>query len=244
MIDIIESRYITSAVNKNSYPDLLFPEFAFVGKSNVGKSSMINTLTNRKLLAKIANKPGKTRMINFFAIKYRLPHLSASCVLPEVGNTFNFFTLVDLPGYGFAKVSISERASWQKMINDFFLFRKQLRGVILLVDIRHDADMKDLVMIRLLQELQINFMIIATKSDKVPSTKIKSFLNNLERGFGLNMKSKENDTLIHSTSNKFVSFEKKVILSAFSSLKKTGQKEILEWIEMRLREERDYLQSQ
>jgi len=196
MLRIIESNFITSAVKSDSYPVTDLPEFAFVGRSNVGKSSMINTITSRKLLAKIANKPGKTRLINFFEIKYK--NLEQS--------PLNTFVLVDLPGYGYAKVSQSEREKWKQMINTYFNNRKQLTGVVVLVDIRHTPDPKDILMIQMLENLNLNYIIACTKSDKIPKNKI------------------------HTQMKQYTSLFGSIYITEFSSLKKTGVTNILDWI--------------
>ena len=207
MIRIIDSKFIISAVKATGYPETVWRDIAFVGRSNVGKSSMINTITNRKLLAKIASRPGKTRLINFFEIKYKKSSVIEEQIIED--ENAGFFGLVDLPGYGYAKVSKSERELWQKMINEFFINRKQLSGAIVLVDIRHDPDPKDGVMIKMLQDLNINFMVAATKSDKIPNNKIPSHLKKIKQGFSLN----------------------DIFLCEFSSLKKTGHDKVLDWIE-------------
>ena len=196
MIRIVESKYLSSAVNQSSYPETNWNEFAFVGRSNVGKSSMINALTGRKLLAKIANKPGKTRLINFFEIR------------GKTEDTDFLFSLVDLPGYGYAKVSHSEREQWQKMIYTYFQKRQQLKGVVLLVDIRHDPDPKDAIMINMLKEMGIKFMIAATKCDKIPKTKIPAHLKTICNEYKLT----------------------DVFICEFSSTKKVGIEKVLNWI--------------
>ncbi|MCD4796024.1 MAG: ribosome biogenesis GTP-binding protein YihA/YsxC, partial [Candidatus Cloacimonetes bacterium] len=172
-----------------------FCEIAFSGKSNVGKSSLINTLLNRKAIAKVSGTPGKTRLINFFEIHFKT-------VNEEIG----FVNFVDLPGYGYAKVSKTERESWKKMIEDFFEKRFQLKGVILIIDIRHKADPKDMIMIRMLKKSEIPFLIVATKSDKIAKSKIASVIKKLE-----------------------IEFNSKNIIP-FSSLKKTGILKVLNWI--------------
>ena len=229
MVKIIESKYLTSAVEPKGYPDTIWKDFAFVGRSNVGKSSMINTITNRKLLAKIANKPGKTRLINFFEIKYKIDTNSPSKAFgdeikkepkspnlqtqsPEYQN-HGYFGLVDLPGYGYARVSKTERDQWQKMINTFFQKRKQLSGAIVLVDIRHEPDPKDIVMIKMLQELKVNFILAATKCDKIAKNTIEGKLRRFKKEFGLTM----SETDISN-------------ITEFSSLKKVGVEKILNWI--------------
>jgi len=216
MIRIIESNYITSAVNPKGYPETAWKDFAFVGRSNVGKSSMINALTNRKLLAKIANKPGKTRLINFFEIKFKRSNKTISDAQERVEmveeSTPGFFCLVDLPGYGFARVSKTEREQWQKMIHTFFHSRTQLCGIVLLVDIRHEPDPKDEIMINMLKELNIDFMVAGTKCDKIPKNTIPSQIKKLKEVFCIDASQ----------------------LCAFSSVKKIGQDKILGWIESKI----------
>lgn len=208
MIRIVESKFIISAVKASGYPTTIrddiskWDEFAFVGRSNVGKSSMINTITGRKLLAKTAAKPGKTRLINFFDIRYKQK-------TDENNETDDFFCLVDLPGYGYAKVSKTERQQWQTMISEYFKFSKNITGVIVLVDIRHDPDPKDAIMIDMLKSLNIKFMVACTKSDKIPTNKIPAHLKKIKQGFSL----------------------KDINVCSFSSLNKEGQDKVLAWIE-------------
>jgi len=203
MIRIVGSQFITSAVNQPDFPETPFKEIAFAGKSNVGKSSMINTITNRKLLAKVSSTPGKTRLVNFFDIQCKYAES------PETAEMDIHFTLVDLPGYGYAKVSKSERESWQKMIENYLSKREQLAGLVLLVDIRHKADPKDISMIEYAKSLNIPFVIVATKSDKVPSTKVATYLKNLRSD-------------LHINTNEIL---------PFSSLLKKGTNELYKWIE-------------
>lgn len=195
MIRIIESKFIKSAIKPKDYPASSFCEIAFSGKSNVGKSSLINTLLNRKAIAKVSGTPGKTRLINFFEIRFKTAD-------EECG----FVNFVDLPGYGYAKVSKTDRESWKKMIEDFFKKRLQLKGVILIVDIRHKADPKDMIMVQMLKISEIPFLIVATKSDKIAKSKIASVIKKLT-----------------------IEFNSKNIIP-FSSLKKTGILEVLNWI--------------
>lgn len=197
MIRIIESQFVKSAVKPDQYPEGKYAELAFAGRSNVGKSSLINTLLNRKSLAKVSRQPGKTRLVNFFNVRFKKEE--------EDG----FFSLVDLPGYGFAKVSEAERKSWQTMIESYFRTRIEIRGVFLLVDISHSANSKDIVMVKMLQQMGKNFVVIATKSDKIAQNKIPSTLKKLKSGLGLR--------------------SEKIL--PFSSLKKTGQAQVINWIE-------------
>jgi len=200
MIQIIESKFVKSAVKPDQYPATGYAEFAFVGKSNVGKSSLINTVLNRKTLAKVSSQPGKTRLINFFNIRFK------------AGQENGYFTLVDLPGYGYAKVSKSEREKWKSMITDYFQYRLQLIAVVVLVDIRHKADNKDLAVMQMLTDYQKNFCVIATKSDKIPKTQQLSRINKLRK--------------------EYIYLQDKII--PFSALKKRGINELLDWMENQL----------
>lgn len=145
-------KFIKSAHTVEDYPYNKLPEIAFSGRSNVGKSSMINKLLNRKGLAKISSKPGHTRSINFF-------------------NIDNKFYLVDLPGYGFAKVSKEEKEKWNMLINDYLHYRENLMGIIMIVDSRHKPTDKDQVMLNWIREVNIPKIIAATKVDKISNNK-------------------------------------------------------------------------
>ncbi len=145
---IKSSEFVTSAVSPKQYPQDLLPEIAFVGRSNVGKSSTINTILNRRKLAKISSTPGKTRTINFFIINKE-------------------FYLVDLPGYGYARISKAEKDSWGKIIEDYLNERKSLSEVILLVDIRHGPTQDDKMMYDWIKYFDFGSIVIATKSDKI-----------------------------------------------------------------------------
>lgn len=143
---------VISAVRPNQYPDTQLPEIALAGRSNVGKSSFINKMLNRKALARTSSKPGKTQTLNFFLINEKL-----------------FY--VDVPGYGYAKVSKSEREAWGKMIETYITSREQLRAVVLLVDLRHSPTKDDVMMYEFLKHYEIPVIIIATKADKIPKGK-------------------------------------------------------------------------
>ncbi len=147
------SEFITSAVKRNQYPVDVRPEVAFVGRSNVGKSSIINALTNRRKLAKVSQTPGKTRLINFFLIN-------------------NEMYLVDLPGYGYAKVSKKEKESWGKTIETYLIEREQLKKVVLLVDSRHKPTADDILMHEWIKHFGYKVIVIATKSDKLSNNEI------------------------------------------------------------------------
>ncbi|MFD1705595.1 ribosome biogenesis GTP-binding protein YihA/YsxC [Siminovitchia sediminis] len=143
---------VISAVKPEQYPDDGLPEFALAGRSNVGKSSFINKMINRKSLARTSSKPGKTQTLNFYKIEESL-----------------FF--VDVPGYGFAKVSKKEREAWGRMIETYLTTRKELRAVLLIVDLRHPPTEDDVMMYDFLKYYEIPCIVIATKADKIPKGK-------------------------------------------------------------------------
>ena len=145
---IKKAEILLSAVKKEHYPDTLGPEIAFAGKSNVGKSSMINAMLNRRKLARTSSEPGKTQTINFY----------------NINDQFNF---VDLPGYGYARVSKTEKDKWGKMIETYLTSRPQLREVILLVDIRHEPGKNDQQMYEWIKSFDFTGYVIATKADKL-----------------------------------------------------------------------------
>ncbi len=140
--------YLGGAVAMEGYPQTQLPEIAMLGRSNVGKSSLINAMANRKNLAHTSGTPGKTRLINFYKID-------------------NKFVLVDLPGYGYAKVSKQERERWRTMIDLYLHQRPHLCGLIQLVDMRHAPSELDLQMYRWVKQRGLPFIVVATKSDKV-----------------------------------------------------------------------------
>ncbi len=146
---IKSAEFVTSVANENKLQDFGLPEFAFVGRSNVGKSSLINALTNRKKLAKASSTPGRTRLINFFKIN-------------------NAFMLVDLPGYGYALASKAEQSKWQALIGTYLEHSTRLQRVFVLVDIRHEPSEKDKQMLEYLYYYNKPFNVIATKADKIP----------------------------------------------------------------------------
>lgn len=147
----------------STIPDHKLPEIAFAGKSNVGKSSLINTLMNRKSLARVSEKPGKTQTINFYNINDAL-------------------YLVDLPGYGFARVPESERARWGKMIEHYLHTSKQLKAVFLLVDIRHRPSGNDKMMYDWMVHQGFHPIIIATKLDKLKRSQISKCIKEVREG--------------------------------------------------------------
>ncbi|WP_240374686.1 ribosome biogenesis GTP-binding protein YihA/YsxC [Bacillus piscicola] len=147
-----KAELMISAVTKEQYPQDGLPEIALAGRSNVGKSSFINTLVNRKNLARTSSKPGKTRTLNFYSIN----------------NTLSF---VDVPGYGYAKVSKKERASWGPMVEAYLSERQTLCGVFLIIDIRHQPTSEDVQMYKYLKHFELPVVVIATKADKVSKNK-------------------------------------------------------------------------
>lgn len=146
---IKNAKFETSIGSKSQFIDGGVPEIAVAGKSNVGKSSFINSICNNKRLAKTSKEPGRTRLLNYFRI-----------------NNGQYF-LVDLPGYGFAKVSDAEKAKWGSLIEDYFRESKALKNVFLLLDIRHDPTADDMQMLKYLYFYRIPFTVIATKADKL-----------------------------------------------------------------------------
>jgi GTP-binding protein len=144
----MKAQFVKSSVQLSQLPSSEIPEFAFIGRSNVGKSSLINTLTSSKGLAKTSGSPGKTQAINHFIINEK-------------------WHLVDLPGYGFAKVSQATRAEWESLMKSYFLNRKQLITTFVLIDIRLEPQKNDLDFIEFLGTNGVPFSIVFTKSDKL-----------------------------------------------------------------------------
>ncbi len=173
---IKKAHYLISSPSFDKCPAPDKPEYAFIGRSNVGKSSLINMLANNDKLAKTSNSPGKTQMINHFEI--------TSVAKP--GDFYeNKWYLVDLPGYGFAKISLSSRRRWEQMIENYLRKRVNLVMVFVLIDARHSPQKLDLDFIKNLGLWQIPFTLIFTKADKekqaVVSKNVKSFLETLRK---------------------------------------------------------------
>ena len=147
----------------SKFPDNTLPEIAFAGKSNVGKSSLINAIMNRKSLARTSSSPGKTQTVNFY-------------------NVNNTFYLVDLPGYGYAKANEAVKAQWGKMIEKYLHTSKQLKAVFLLIDIRHDPSANDKEMYQWMLHYGYNPIIIATKLDKINRSQIQKPVKAIREG--------------------------------------------------------------
>ena len=176
---------LLSAANKSHYPQDDIPEVALAGRSNVGKSSFINTMLSRKNLARTSGKPGKTQLLNFFNIDGKL-------------------RFVDVPGYGYARVSKKEREKWGKMIEEYLTSRENLRAVVSLVDLRHEPSADDVQMYEFLKYYEIPVILVATKADKIP------------RG-----KWNKHESMI----KKKLDFDKTDTFIIFSSVNKTGVEE-------------------
>lgn len=159
---IKSAEFIISNTDVSKCPKDNIHEYAFIGRSNVGKSSLINMLTNKKNLAKTSGKPGKTQLINHFKIN-------------------NNWFLVDLPGYGYAKISKSKRKSFQEFITEYFLNRQQLVCTFVLVDSRHEPQKIDVEFMQFLGENEIPFCIVFTKSDKLNGSKLNQNLLNYKK---------------------------------------------------------------
>lgn len=175
---------IMSAVKPEQYPVEGYPEFALAGRSNVGKSSFINKMIGRKSLARTSSKPGKTQTLNFYKIEEQL-----------------FF--VDVPGYGYAKVSKTEREAWGQMIEVYLTEREPLRAVVQIVDVRHPPTQDDCVMYDFLVHYDIPAIIIATKLDKIPKGKVNKHLKIIKDKLGM----RKGDPLIPFSSEKGIGMD-------------------------------------
>jgi len=196
----IVATFLKSSAKLKDCPKPIVPEYAFVGRSNVGKSSLINYLVNRKELAKTSGKPGKTQLINHFEIRES-----------DKEKTPKWF-LVDLPGYGYAKVSKSKKEEFQKLIYPYLQNRQNLMSVFVLIDCRHKPQPVDISFMEWLGINQVPFAMIFTKTDKLKK-------GELERNVRL-----YNEEMLQS-------WEELPLQFASSSLKKTGGEDILDYIE-------------
>ena len=187
MLKINEPFLERMAVDEKSYPKDGLKEIVLVGRSNVGKSSFINALTNRKKLAYTSSSPGKTRTINFY-------------------NIDNMFRIVDLPGYGYAKISMSEREKWKKIIEEYLVKSQNIALICQIIDVRHEPTKLDLMMYDYIQSTGTDYLIIANKLDKLKSSQILKQISIIKKSL-INL---EKDSLI-----------------PFSSQDKRGAKEVL-----------------
>jgi GTP-binding protein len=171
-MEIVQAEYLISSPSVDKCPKADKPEFAFIGRSNVGKSSLINAITNKKELAKVSGTPGKTQLINHFKI---------------VSADKKEWYLVDLPGYGFAKRSLKMRKSWSKMIEEYIRKRENLASLFVLIDSRHEPQQIDLEFVNQLGEWRIPFALAFTKSDKSTqretASNVKNFLEQLKENW-------------------------------------------------------------
>ena len=161
---IISAEFLTGAVSPKQYPAASFPEFAFAGRSNVGKSSLLRSLLNRKKLVRTSSTPGKTQHINFFKVNNEL-----------------MFT--DLPGYGFAKVPAAVQRKWKKMIEQYLLKRESLAALIFIVDLRRDPTPLDLELKEWLDASNIRYLLVATKSDKLSASERSKQAQKIKKAF-------------------------------------------------------------
>lgn len=165
-MQVQKAELVISAPNRSSWPESELPELVLAGRSNVGKSSFINAITNRKKLAYVGNTPGKTRLLNFFNINDQ-------------------YMFVDVPGYGFANLSKAQLIAFGEMMEDYFANRSQKKGLLMLVDARHLPSEDDYGMLEYARYYEIPVCIVATKMDKVQSSKRKHMLDQLRKALEL-----------------------------------------------------------
>ena len=190
---IKSAEFVTSAVKPSQYPPAVLPEIAFAGRSNVGKSSLINTLVNRKRLVKTSSTPGRTQLINFFNINEK-------------------FSFVDIPGYGYAKVPAAVKKKWGPMIETYITTRKTLKGVVLIMDLRRTPGPEEMNMLDWLNHHGIPSVPVLTKSDKLSKTRqqkqLKEIANTLsadkERFILFSAKSRQGKDEVWDAVNKLI----------------------------------------
>ena len=172
-------KFEISAVGPKQYPSNNLPEIVLAGKSNVGKSSFINTMINRKGLARTSSEPGKTRQINFYNIDQK-------------------FYFVDLPGFGYSKMSHTEQEKVGKFIEEYLFSRKNISCIVLLIDIRHEPSKNDIMMFNYIRSIGAPHIVIANKADKIAPTKVSSYVENLRNSLEAN----ESDVILPFSSEK------------------------------------------
>lgn len=190
-MDVHNVELTISAVRPDQYPQDGLPEITLTGRSNVGKSSLINTLINRKKLARTSSQPGKTQTLNFYRIE-------------------DAMYFVDVPGYGYAKVSQKNREKWAEMIETYFAQREETRGVVSLVDARHAPAKLDQQMINFIHYYELPLLVVGTKIDKVPKSKWNKAESQIRKGLHLSGDDQ---------------------LQLFSSQTRYGKEEVWDWIE-------------
>ncbi|CVH77247.1 putative GTP-binding protein EngB [Clostridiales bacterium CHKCI006] len=166
MYQVKQSEYVLSAAWKSQWPDESLPEICLAGRSNVGKSSLINTLTNRRKLAHVSATPGKTRTLNFYEINHEL-------------------RFVDVPGYGYAKVSMKIKESFGKMMEEYISSRPNLKGMVLIVDYRHPPTKDDVMMYEFVKYYHIPVIVVATKEDKLKRSELQKNKKIIKEKLGL-----------------------------------------------------------
>ena len=171
-MDVLDAEFVAGATNLGQLPAPTFAEVAFAGRSNVGKSSLINSLVLRKKLVRTSSAPGCTRAINIFRVRIRMNE--------DEGH----LDLVDLPGYGYAQRSKAERKSWGPLIEGFLTERPGLRGAIVILDIRRGAQDDDIQLLEFLESVEVTPIVVVTKIDKLPASKRKPAVAKLRRELG------------------------------------------------------------
>ncbi len=171
---ITQGRYVASAVRPDQYPEKELTEIVFIGRSNVGKSSLINSLTRVKNLARVSSQPGKTQTINFYELGLKV----------EGGERQEFY-LVDLPGYGYARTGKANRKLWAKFIEEYLLHSPRLSFVCQLIDIRHEPMASDVEMFQWLVKNNLPVLLIATKADKVGKNQQQKQIAAIKRAVGV-----------------------------------------------------------
>ncbi len=205
-VNSIEVSFVTSSDNVKNCPPANLPEFAFIGRSNVGKSSLINLLANNHKLAKTSSRPGKTQLINHFVVSEIVKLANGEIIKNKK------WYLVDLPGYGYAKTSKINKAHFDELINSYITSRVKLHCLFVLIDVRLEPQKNDLEFINILGNLEVPFVLVFTKTDKISDNKIQSNIQKFKK------------TMLQN-------WEALPEIFLTSSINKTGAKNILTFIE-------------